>query len=150
MFTIELKEDEISAALARPSHALGDMTEVMQDIGEYLVESTKRRFESGAAPDGTPWAAKSPTTIDAYERRGDRVDFRPLFGPSVHRSFRYRSDSGSGYRVGMAGRRGFVRQVTARRLIPARAGNGLSTASTIRAADTQPWAGKAPWHASWE
>lgn len=82
MFTIELKDDEITAALARLSHALGDLTPVMQDIGEFLVESTKRRFESGAAPDGTPWAAKSPTTIEAYERRGDRVDFRPLFGPS--------------------------------------------------------------------
>jgi phage virion morphogenesis protein len=53
---------------------LGDMTDVMQDIGELLMTSTKDRFAKGEAPDGSKWAAKSPNTKGR--------DRRPLFGPS--------------------------------------------------------------------
>ncbi len=53
----------------------------MQDIGELLVRSTKKRFPEGEAPDGSKWLPKSATTLAAYQARGDRMDFRPLFGP---------------------------------------------------------------------
>ncbi|RUS64879.1 phage virion morphogenesis protein [Pseudorhodobacter sp. E13] len=74
MFTIEIKDDEISAALDRLLLDLGDMTAVMQEIGELLMASTKDRFTKGEAPDGSKWAAKSPNTKGR--------DRRPLFGPS--------------------------------------------------------------------
>jgi len=82
MITIELKEDEVAAVLNRLSKALTDMTPVMEEIGDMLINSTKERFKEGIAPSGSKWAPKSQTTIDAYRQRGDRVDFRPLFGPT--------------------------------------------------------------------
>lgn len=82
MLRIELKDDEVSAALARIAAAMTDMTPLMQDVGEVLVEGTKRRFAEGADPDGNPWAPKSPTTIAAYQARGDGVSFSPLIGPT--------------------------------------------------------------------
>ena len=74
MITIEIKEDEITAALEGLLVHLGGMTKVMQDIGELLMVSTKDRFPKGEAPDGSAWAAKSPVT------KG--TDRRPLFGPT--------------------------------------------------------------------
>ena len=82
MIRVELKDDEISAALERLSAALTDMTPVMEDIGELLTRSTKERFVAGVDPKGNKWPGKSGTTLDIYQARGDRVDPRPLFGPS--------------------------------------------------------------------
>lgn len=74
MIRIELKDDEITAALAALSARLTDMTLVMQEVGELLMKSTKDRFGRGEAPDGSKWAPKSPVT--------EGRDRRPLFGPS--------------------------------------------------------------------
>jgi phage virion morphogenesis protein len=82
MPTIEIQENEITPLLDRLAHHLTDMTPVMNELGEMLITSTKDRFTQGQSPDGTPWAPKSQTTLDAYAARGDRVDFRPLFGPT--------------------------------------------------------------------
>ncbi len=83
MIEVELKEEEITALLARLQRSLADLSPVMNSIGEQLEYQTEQRFEEGMSPDGLPWAPKSPATIAAYERRGQRVDFRPLFGPNV-------------------------------------------------------------------
>lgn len=81
--TIIVENDEITPALERLSAALGDMLPVMQDLGEYFVDSTTKRFPTGRAPDGSVWAPKSPVTIAARGgRRTNRLDTRPLFGPS--------------------------------------------------------------------
>lgn len=74
MITIEIKDDQITAALDGLVAHLGDMTQVMRAIGELLQDSTNQRFQRSEAPDGSTWAAKSPVT------RGD--DRRPLYGPS--------------------------------------------------------------------
>ncbi|GAA0300426.1 phage virion morphogenesis protein [Rhodovulum strictum] len=39
-------------------------------VGEIIVQSTKRNFQSESAPDGTPWAAHAPSTIRQRIRRG--------------------------------------------------------------------------------
>lgn len=39
---------------------------VLAEIGEDQTESTKRRFSTAKAPDGTPWAQNSATTIARY------------------------------------------------------------------------------------
>lgn len=72
--------DSLTPALARLTGGLSDMTPVMQDLGEYFVRSTKERFPTGKAPDGTAWAAKSPVTLARYKKTGGGT--RPLFGPS--------------------------------------------------------------------
>lgn len=83
MVKVEIKEDEITGALARLSAFLSDLTPAMQDIGDILVDSTKQRFIRGVSPDGARWAPKSQTTLDRYgARTSNRIDVRPLFGPS--------------------------------------------------------------------
>ncbi|MEQ8340073.1 MAG: phage virion morphogenesis protein [Marinovum algicola] len=84
MITTALDDADLTAGLQRLRVHLTDMTDLMQDLGELLTDSTKSRFGEGTAPDGTPWAPKSQATIDAYQRREKkaRVDFRPLFGPT--------------------------------------------------------------------
>ncbi|OYU38614.1 MAG: phage virion morphogenesis protein [Pseudorhodobacter sp. PARRP1] len=83
MFTVELKDDQITATLSRALAQMGDLTPLMDDIGEILVVSVKERFKAGESPDGVKWAAKSPVTLAKYgARKSNRVDSRPLFGPS--------------------------------------------------------------------
>ncbi|CAM3352237.1 phage virion morphogenesis protein [Paracidovorax anthurii] len=43
-----------------------DMRPVLAEIGEDMVESTKGRFASATAPDGSAWAPNSPLTLARY------------------------------------------------------------------------------------
>lgn len=80
---LEIENDQITPALAGVAEALGDPLPLFQDFGEYLVKSTTDRFPTGRAPDGSVWAQKSPVTLAAYgARKTNRMDTRPLFGPS--------------------------------------------------------------------
>jgi phage virion morphogenesis protein len=83
MITLEIKDDQVTAALQRLARHMSDMSQVMNAIGEALEYQTEQRFDQGVSPDGVPWAPKSQTTIEAYTRRGYAVDFRPLFGPNL-------------------------------------------------------------------
>ncbi len=76
MVEVILKEDQITGALDRVAAALTDLSPVMQDFGEYLITSTKARFPTGKAPDGSTWAAKALSTLLKSS------DTRPLFGPT--------------------------------------------------------------------
>jgi phage virion morphogenesis protein len=58
---------DILAALQRLLAATGDVSPALRDIGEILVESTQRRFETKIGPDGAAWERNSPVTI---ERKG--------------------------------------------------------------------------------
>lgn len=61
--TIRLEDEAVRAALARVLRAEGDLTAVMRQIGEALVETTRWRFQDSVAPDGRRWAPNSPVTI---------------------------------------------------------------------------------------
>jgi len=74
MFTVKLKEDQISAALERLARAMSDMSPVMDSIGEGLMTTTRQRFFEGVSPDGVPWAPKSQATIDAYIHKRGLID----------------------------------------------------------------------------
>jgi phage virion morphogenesis protein len=83
MFTVELKQDKMTAALRKAVAAMEDMTLVMKTIGDVLAKSTIKRFGTGTSPDGAKWAPKSQTTLNAYgARKSNRIDVRPLFGPN--------------------------------------------------------------------
>jgi len=54
--------DYLQAMLARGQN----LRPVLAEIGEDMTESAKRRFTTTKAPDGTPWAPNSATTIARY------------------------------------------------------------------------------------
>jgi len=62
MITIDINDQAVLEALRRLQARTGNPQPVLRDIGELLIESTKRRFATGKAPDGTPWVPNSPTT----------------------------------------------------------------------------------------
>lgn len=79
--SIVVDDRDIREALSELARKAGDLTPAMRDIGELLVDSTRRRFGEGRAPDGTPWALNSPSTIlrflhkksGAYGKTGARI-----------------------------------------------------------------------------
>lgn len=82
MIRLVFNTDELIAHLGRAEQALGDLTPVHQDIGEFMVEATKKRFLTSTAPDGTQWRPKSSATIARYKAKGDGNKTKPLIGPS--------------------------------------------------------------------
>ena len=46
--------------LARLREAGQDLSPILRDIGEHLLNATKDRFAGETAPDGTPWAPLEP------------------------------------------------------------------------------------------
>lgn len=77
---IEITSNTIATALSGAAAEMDDLSALMQDIGELMVERTKSNFTSGTAPDGTVWAPRSQTTLDAYAARGDKPKGGPLIG----------------------------------------------------------------------
>ncbi|NTT86914.1 phage virion morphogenesis protein [Tabrizicola fusiformis] len=88
MFTVELKDQAVTAALMRAYAEMEDATPLMQDIGELLTESTKQRFLNGRAADGTVWAPNSASTL------ARKKDPRPLFGETRSLSSQIFSEAG--------------------------------------------------------
>jgi phage virion morphogenesis protein len=81
-FNVQFNAGLSREALRRASDVLEDMTPIYKDVGEYMVEATRRRFLSGEAPDGSKWAPKSAATLERYRRLGYGSLTRPLIGPS--------------------------------------------------------------------
>lgn len=43
-----------------------NMLPLMQDLGEFLTETSKQRFQTSTAPDGSRWKSNAPATYLAY------------------------------------------------------------------------------------
>jgi len=69
MITIKINDREVTEALGKLAGRCSDLRPAMDDIGEYMVESTKKRFATSTAPDGTKWAPNKETTLREYFRR---------------------------------------------------------------------------------
>jgi phage gpG-like protein len=63
LITIRLDDDEVSEALAKLAKATGDTRSILDQIGDYMLDSTRRRFGTSTAPDGKRWAPNSQVTI---------------------------------------------------------------------------------------
>lgn len=85
--------DTFSPALWRVEDGVDDLSPVMSQIADYMLGAVRERFKEGKAPDGTPWAPKKRTTIEAHRRKEglkkNPKDTRPLFGPTgnLHSQF---------------------------------------------------------------
>ena len=59
---VEIDDAEVRAALNHLIAAGRDMTPVMRNIGEHLLNTTRERFSEEKAPDGTPRALLTDST----------------------------------------------------------------------------------------
>jgi len=68
MITIEVNDTQVLAVLAELGRRCTNLRPAMKEIGEDMVESTKRRFAASTptSPDGIPWAANSQVTLDRF------------------------------------------------------------------------------------
>lgn len=62
MIKIEVIDEEAQAMFVRLRASLTNLRPLMQDIGEHLTETTKQRFQTSTAPDGSPWAPNAQST----------------------------------------------------------------------------------------
>lgn len=64
-FNLLVDDHEVMAVLARitAQYSPAGMAPAMKEIGEALLESTKQRFSTGTAPDGSRWAALKEGTV---------------------------------------------------------------------------------------
>ncbi len=110
MPSIEVDDREVTEALRRLQRRLTDLRPALQDIGETLVHTTRRRFATGTGPDGRPWKPLSPVTV---ARKGHD---RPLIGETGHlRQIRYRLDGRDAVEVGSGAEYAAVQQFGARK-----------------------------------
>jgi len=63
--TLQVTTDQtlIGKALDELAERIGDLTTPLNDIAEYLHQSTDNRFRQQVAPDGSPWAPLAPSTL---------------------------------------------------------------------------------------
>ena len=61
--TIVDNSASVIAELQRIAQQVGNMRPVYQGIGELLVDSTKSRFDTSTAPDGSRWAPNAEATV---------------------------------------------------------------------------------------
>jgi phage virion morphogenesis protein len=66
MIELEYDAGDVLAALSRLADASGDIGPVMRQIGEHLVDSTRQRFRTSTAPDGSAWEPNAQSTYLGY------------------------------------------------------------------------------------
>jgi phage gpG-like protein len=86
MFSVELETSAATKTLDDLASLMADLSPVMEGIGEMLTASTRDRLVQGVSPDGTPFAPRSPATLDAYERSPDGYGPVPLWRSGHMRS----------------------------------------------------------------
>lgn len=89
MIEIKVDNKNVLAALDRLSKASANPRPALLSIGEHLVESTKKRFDTSTAPDGTKWKPNAETTLK--RKRGTK----PLVGEGLLRDTINYAESGN-------------------------------------------------------
>lgn len=92
MIKVEVSNDNITNALHALINQVGNIEPALEDIGEYLIVSTRDRFKSKQSPSGSKWKDNSALT-QLHKGRND-----PLIGESGGRggllgSFSYNASS---------------------------------------------------------
>lgn len=71
MLEVSIDAGAAGKALGDLLERLGDLTTPLNDIAEYLHQSTDDRFRQQVAPDGSPWAPLAPSTL--ARKKGGRI-----------------------------------------------------------------------------
>lgn len=104
-FIVEVDDSEVVAAIARLTQpGTGDL---MPRIGEYLLRTTKARFESQTAPDGSPW---SPLSKRYQKRKKYNADKVLTLRGYLRRGIRYQVDGDRSVLVGTNSPYGAIHQ----------------------------------------
>lgn len=72
MLTITVDDSAFRSYLAELADRLGDLTPVMESIGQRLETRISARFETESDPAGVPWAPWSPAYAANYPKDGNR------------------------------------------------------------------------------
>lgn len=80
--TIEYDAAEVQEGLKKLQAKIGDLEPFYRDIGEALLNSTRKRFEGQTAPDSSKWEALSPNYQQRKKKNKDKILFLEgqLFG----------------------------------------------------------------------
>lgn len=70
---IEIDDREIRDGLRALENRLGNLRPFFLDIGEALLNSTRERFTTQTAPDGSPWAPLSPDYKKRKKKHSDLI-----------------------------------------------------------------------------
>ncbi|MCO6441341.1 MAG: phage virion morphogenesis protein [Nitrococcus mobilis] len=70
---IDVDDREIRRVLNALIRRAADLRPAFEDIGEALLNSTRDRFETQQAPDGSPWAPLSPRYQARKRRNRDKI-----------------------------------------------------------------------------
>ncbi len=90
MIEINFDDRQLRKAIARLEKLDGALKPALQEMGEVLIDSTKQRFVTGTAPDGSDWAPNKPSTLSR------KSGSKPLIG-ETHRlsdEIHYQIDAG--------------------------------------------------------
>lgn len=74
MIEIKVENETVIRALNQLAAAGDNLEPVLSQIGEILIASTKKRFKTGVAPDGSPWAKNSPVTVERKGKNQPLID----------------------------------------------------------------------------
>lgn len=70
---VTIDDRQINAALQRLLQLSGNLVPVFRDIGEYLLISTRARFEAQVDPEGHPWKRLSPKYLGEKPYNQDKI-----------------------------------------------------------------------------
>ncbi|MCH4573103.1 phage virion morphogenesis protein [Achromobacter xylosoxidans] len=73
MLVVEVNDAQFAEAMKRLDELIKDMTPALRGIGEYLASSSKDRFGSQTAPDGSAWAPLSEWYRESKRANKDKV-----------------------------------------------------------------------------
>lgn len=138
MIEIKWNNAEVLAALERLAQATAQPRPALLAIGESMVESTKKRFETSTAPDGSRWAPNSDTTLRFALH--SKIEHR-----DGSKSARYFNKKGGLNKAGtnyLANKKPLIQSGTLAEQIDYKVnGNGLSIGSTMKYAAMQQFGG---------
>lgn len=92
--TVDYDDKQIRELLDELKKRLEDLREPMEEIGQWMLASTDKNFETETDPYGVPWPKNTPWTRDKKAREGFILKVLQQRG-FLRRSINYRADSKS-------------------------------------------------------
>jgi phage gpG-like protein len=81
LITIKIDDREIRQAFTGLIQSAKNPRPILAQLGEILLDSTRKRFATSTAPDGTPWAPNSAATMIAWlQKKSGKFEGRKRIG----------------------------------------------------------------------